>query len=64
MADGTSSTSSGSLAMRILIGAALLFLVLGALGWIVGVVVSVMRALVVIAALLAVAWLVLVGRGD
>ena len=54
--------SGGALALRILLGAAVLFVVLGVVGWLIGAVISVVRTLVVIAAVLAVAWLVLVGR--
>ena len=57
MADDTTSPRSGSLAVRILLSAAVLFIALSILGWIIGVVISVVRALVVVAAVLAVAWL-------
>ena len=57
MADDTRSPWRGSLAVRILLSAAVLFVALSLLGWIIGVVISVVRALVVIAAVLAVAWL-------
>ncbi len=54
--------SGGALALRILLGAAVLFVVLGVVGWLIGAVISLVRTLVVIAAVLAVVWLVLVGR--
>ena len=57
MADDTRSPWRGSLAVRILLSAAVVFVALSLLGWIIGVVISVVRALVVIAAVLAVAWL-------
>ena len=57
VADDTTSPWSGSLAVRILLSAAVLLIALSILGWIIGVVISVVRALVVLAAVLAVAWL-------
>ncbi|HLU42526.1 MAG TPA: hypothetical protein VKZ55_09025 [Microthrixaceae bacterium] len=50
-----------SLALRILLYAAVVFVVLGVVGWLVGAVISLVRTLVVIAAVLAVAWLVVSG---
>lgn len=54
----------GSLAVRLLLGAAVVFVALTVVGWIIGAVLSVLRALVVAAAVLAVIWLLVVGRRD
>jgi uncharacterized membrane protein required for colicin V production len=55
----TSSPWTGSLALRILLGAVVVFIALSIIGWVVGIVVSVLRAMVVIAAVLAIAWIAL-----
>jgi uncharacterized membrane protein required for colicin V production len=60
--DGMAETSSpwtGSLALRILLAAVVVFIALSIIGWVVGIVVSVLRAMVVIAAVLAIAWIAL-----
>jgi len=54
--------TAGGLAVRLLLGAAVLFVLLGIVGWLVGAVISLVRTLIVIAAVLAVLWLVVVGR--
>ena len=61
MAEETDPGPWSSLAVRILLGAAVLFVALSILGWVVGVVVGVLRALVVLAAIAAVGWIALVG---
>lgn len=54
--------SGAGLAVRILAAAAVVFVVLSIVGWLIGAVISLVRALVVIAAVLLVLWLVVAGR--
>lgn len=62
MADRPSPpVTAGSLALRILLGAAVLFVVVSIVGWLIGAVLSLVRTLAVIAAVVAVVWIIVAG---
>lgn len=63
MADPSPSSTSSSLVAKVIVGAVVVWVALTVLGWLVGAVIAVLRALVLVTLVVAVAWAVVAATG-
>lgn len=63
MAEPSPSTTSSSLLAKVIIGAVVVWVALTVLGWLVGAVIAVLRALVLVTLVVAVVWAVVAATG-
>lgn len=63
MANPSPPTSSSSLLVKVIVGAVVVWVALTALGWLVGAVIGVLRALALVTLVVAVIWAVLASIG-